>query len=70
MPRVFISYARDDLSAVQKLEHALQSHDIVVWRDQEGILRRSVPPNLYAFAGAILSALQEARTGFPAVVKR
>jgi hypothetical protein len=35
MPRVFISYSRDDLSAAQQLERALQAHDIAVWRDQE-----------------------------------
>ena len=37
MPQVFISYNRDDLSAVQPLERALQAHDIAVWRDQESI---------------------------------
>ena len=37
MPRVFISYTRHDLSAVQQLERALQAQGIVVWRDQEGI---------------------------------
>ncbi len=37
MPRVFISYARHDLSSVQPLERALQAHDIAVWRDQESI---------------------------------
>jgi nanoRNase/pAp phosphatase (c-di-AMP/oligoRNAs hydrolase) len=34
---VFISYTRHDLSAVQQLERALQAHDVLVWRDQEGI---------------------------------
>ena len=37
MPRVFISYSRDDLSTAQQLEGALQAHDIAVWRDQESI---------------------------------
>ena len=37
MPRVFVSYARHDLSAVQQLERALQTHDVIVWRDQESI---------------------------------
>jgi hypothetical protein len=37
MPRVFISYARTDLSAVRPIEHALRSHGITVWRDQESI---------------------------------
>ena len=37
MPRVFISYARHDLSPVLQLERALQAHGIIVWRDQESI---------------------------------
>jgi TIR domain len=37
MPGVLISYSRDDLSAVQQLERALQANDIAVWRDQESI---------------------------------
>jgi TIR domain len=37
MPRVFISYARHDLNAVQQLESALQAHDLIVRRDQESI---------------------------------
>jgi tetratricopeptide (TPR) repeat protein len=37
MPRVFVSYARQDLSAVQQLERALQAHDVTVWRDQASI---------------------------------
>jgi len=37
MPRVFISYARHDLSTIEPLESALLSHDIAVWRDQERI---------------------------------
>jgi hypothetical protein len=37
MPRVFISYARHDLIPVQQIEHALQTQDIAVWRDQESI---------------------------------
>ena len=37
MPRVFMSYSRDDLSTAQRLEGALQAHDIAVWRDQESI---------------------------------
>jgi hypothetical protein len=37
MPRVFMSYSRDDLRAAQQLEGALQAHDIAVWRDQESI---------------------------------
>jgi hypothetical protein len=37
MPRVLISYARHDLSAVQQLERTLQAHDLIVWRDQESI---------------------------------
>jgi TIR domain len=37
MPRVFISYARHDLNAVQQLERALQPHDVSIWRDQESI---------------------------------
>jgi len=32
-----MSYSRDDLSAVQPLERALQAHNITVWRDQESI---------------------------------
>jgi hypothetical protein len=37
MPRVFISYTRHDLRAVQPLERALQAHDVIVWRDQESL---------------------------------
>jgi hypothetical protein len=37
MPRVFISYARHDRSAIQKLGRILQAHDLIVWRDQESI---------------------------------
>ncbi len=36
-PGVFISYAREDLQAAQKLEKILQAEGLRVWRDQESI---------------------------------
>jgi hypothetical protein len=37
MPKLFISYARDDLPIVQKLEQTLVAHGTAVWRDQASI---------------------------------
>jgi TIR domain len=37
MTRVFLSYARDDLQVVQRLEQELVAHGLSVWRDQDSI---------------------------------
>jgi hypothetical protein len=37
MTRVFLSYARDDLQVVQRLEQDLVAHGLTVWRDQDSI---------------------------------
>ena len=37
MPKVFISYSRNDLDSVQKLEEQLIARKVSVWRDQENI---------------------------------
>src|SRR5215831_1037047 len=37
MPSVFLSYSRDDLQAIQRLERGLTANGVVVWRDQEQI---------------------------------
>ncbi|GEM_PF-1486696 len=36
-PKVFISYARDDLNRALELEQALRAHGVDVWRDQDSI---------------------------------
>jgi hypothetical protein len=37
MTRVFLSYARNDLQVVQRLEQEIVAHGLTVWRDQDSI---------------------------------
>jgi hypothetical protein len=37
MPKVFISYSRDDLNRAQALEQALHTHGVSTWRDQHNL---------------------------------
>ena len=37
MPRIFISYSRQDLAVVQRVEQALTANGFSVWRDQESL---------------------------------
>jgi len=37
MPKVFISYSRNDLSRAQELERVLHAHSVEVWRDQHNL---------------------------------
>ena len=37
MSSVFLSYSREDLKIIQRLEHGLAANGVSVWRDQEKI---------------------------------
>ena len=53
MPRVFISYVRENSNTVQRLVHALEAHGIEVWLD-----RNQIKPG-YRWRNAIREAIAE-----------